>query len=76
LWIQTTAEVDERHVALELRRSAGGKRGLARNPARERVSDAEPRWQNRGISGGHEAVVPSISAERAEGTRRWKALRV
>jgi len=28
------------------------------------VSEAEPRRQNRGISGGREALVPGISAER------------
>ena len=67
MWIHTIAEVDERHVALELRREPGGKQGLARIPARERVSDAEPRWQSQGISGGREAFVPSISVERSCG---------
>jgi hypothetical protein len=67
LRVHTTAEVDERHVALELRREPGGKQGLARLPACERVSEAEPRWQNRGISGGRDAFVPSISLGRGSG---------
>lgn len=31
------------------------------------MSDAEPRWRNQGISGGREAFVPGISAERGGG---------
>jgi hypothetical protein len=76
LWVHTIAEVDERHVAWEPRRKPASELGLARRPARERVSEAEPRRLSRGISGGREAHVPSASEERAERTRRWKALRV
>lgn len=67
LWVHTIAEVDERHVALELRREPGGKQGLARLPACEGVSEAEPRRRSQGISGGREAFVPGTSAERGRG---------
>lgn len=64
LWVYTIAEVDGRHVAWEPWRKPVSELGLARKPARKRVSEAEPRRPSRGISGGREALVPSISAER------------
>lgn len=67
LRVNTIAEVDERQVALRVRQSPGAEGGLARLPARESLSEAEPRWQNRGISGGREALVPGNSAERGGG---------
>lgn len=54
-------------MARKPRRIAGKQIGSSAQPARERVSDAEPRWQSQGISGGREALVPSVSAERGGG---------
>ena len=75
MWIVSIAEIDERHVARELRRKPVSNLGLARLPACECVSDAEPRWLSQGISGGCEVSSLALVLGRAEWTRRWKALR-
>jgi len=83
----TTAEVDERHVALALEPARGraslpageamfrkdGERSSAL-PTRESVSGAGPRRQSRGTGGGPRIDPSARAGGRQRGTRRRKAL--